>query len=188
LNYLPKSCNILIQLNNVQRTRITARRKLIPFIQGDTIHHPHHGIGQVQSICKRSFSGEKETTFAQLHFKRDGLTLMLRKQDLATTVRNPINASEARQLLDHLETWNGTVSNQWKARANANQETMERGDPFGYAEVYMGLSKLEAEGTLRASDRAHLNQSLDFLTEELANALGQSPEQTRIQIMGTQKG
>ena len=113
---------------------------------------------------------------------------MLRKQDLAKTVRNPINASEAMQLLDHLENWNGTVSNQWKARANTNQETMDRGDPFGYAEVYKGLSKLEAEGTLRASDRAHLNQSLDFLTEEIANALGQSPEQTRIQIMSAQEG
>jgi len=130
----------------------------------------------------RSFSGEKETAFAQLYFKRDGLTLMLRQQDLAKTVRDPINASEAKKLLEHLKKWNGKVSTQWKARANANQEAMERGDPFGYAEVYKGLSKLEAEGTLRASDRAHLNQSLDFLAEELANALGKTPEQARQQI------
>ena len=107
---------------------------------------------------------------------------MLRKQDLANTVRNPINANEARQLLDHLESWNGTVSNQWKVRANTNQETMDRGDPFGYAEVYMGLSKLESQGTLRATDREHLNRSLDFLVEELAVALGKTPEQARNRI------
>ena len=65
--------------------------------QGDTVNHPHHEIGQVQSIRKRSFSGEAETTFAQVYFERDGLTLMMRKKDLATTVRNPINASEAKQ-------------------------------------------------------------------------------------------
>jgi RNA polymerase-interacting CarD/CdnL/TRCF family regulator len=117
-----------------------------------------------------------------LYFKRDGLTLMLRKQDLAKTIRSPINAKEAKKLLDHLKKWNGKVSSQWKARANAHQETMDRGDPFGYAEVYKGLSKLEEEGTLRASDRAHLNQSLDFLAEELANALGKTPEQARNQI------
>jgi RNA polymerase-interacting CarD/CdnL/TRCF family regulator len=107
---------------------------------------------------------------------------MLRQQDLAKTVRNPIDAAEAKKLLEHLKKWNGKVSSQWKARANANQEAMERGDPFGYAEVYKGLSRLEAEGTLRASDRAHLNQSLDFLAEELANALGKTPEQARRQI------
>lgn len=107
---------------------------------------------------------------------------MMRKQDLAKTVRKPINASEAKQLLDHIEKWNGRVSSQWKARANANQVVMERGDPFGYADVYKGLSKLEEEGTLRSTDREHLNRSLNFLVEELANALGKTPEQARNEI------
>ncbi len=106
----------------------------------------------------------------------------MRKQDMANTVRNPINANEAKKLLDHLEKWDGKVSNQWKVRANANQIAMERGEPFDYADVYKGLSRLEAEGTLRASDRAHLNQALEFLVEELANALGKTPEQARNQI------
>jgi RNA polymerase-interacting CarD/CdnL/TRCF family regulator len=158
------------------------RRKRISISQGDTVHHPHHGIGQLQSIRKRSFSGVEETTFAQVYFKRGGLTLMMREQDLADIVRTPLSASEAIQLLDHLEKWDGDVSSRWKVRANVNQETMERGDPFGYADVYKGLSRLEAEGTLRASDRAHLNQALEFLVEELANALGKTPEQTRVQI------
>ena len=120
--------------------------------------------------------------FAQVYFERDGLTLLMRKQDLADTVRNPINASEAKQLLDHLEKWDGKVSNQWKVRANVNQVAMERGDPVDYVDVYKGLSRLEEEGTLRASDRAHLNQALAFLVEELANALGNTPEQARNQI------
>ena len=107
---------------------------------------------------------------------------MMRKQDLAKTVRKPINASEAKQLLDHIEKWNGRVSSQWKTRANANQVVMERGDPFGYADVYKGLSKLEEEGTLRSTDREHLNRSLNFLVEELANALGKTPEQARNEI------
>ncbi len=107
---------------------------------------------------------------------------MLRQKDLAKTVRRPINASEAKELLDHLESWDGDVSKEWKARANANQVAMERGDPFSYAEVYMGLSKLESQGTLRATDREHLNRSLDFLVEELAVALGKTPEQARNRI------
>lgn len=107
---------------------------------------------------------------------------MLREQDLDITIRNPISAREAEKLLNHLQNWDGKVSSQWKARANANQEALERGDPFGYAEVYKGLSRLEAEGTLRNTDRAHLNQSLELLVEEIAHALGETPEQARMQI------
>ncbi len=155
------------------------RRRRISINKGDTVHHPRHGIGQVQSISRESFSGEEEATFAKLYFKRDKLTLMLRKQDLDETVRNPINATEAKRLLAHLETWKGKMSKQWKARANANQATIDRGDPYGYAEVYKGLTRLEEEGTLRASDRAHLNHSFEFLVEEVANALKKTPEQAR---------
>lgn len=134
------------------------------------------------SIRKRSFSGEKETLFAKLFFKRDRLTVMLRKEDLVGTVRDPMDAGQAKKLLAYLKSWKGKVSSQWKVRANAHQQTMEKGDPFGYAEVYMGLTKLEEAGKLRAADRTHYNQSVHFLTEELANALGQSEDEARAQI------
>lgn len=155
--------------------------------KGDNVHHPVHGIGKVQSIRKRSFSGEKETTFAQVFFEREGLTLMLREEDLAETVRKPINASEAKKLLDHMEEWDGSVRKEWKARANAHQVAMEGGDPFAYADVYKGLSKLEAEGGLRATDREHMKKSLVLLVEEVACALGETPEQARDQIASAQE-
>ena len=126
-----------------------------------------------------SFSGEPETRFAQLYFEREKLTLMLRTKDLDGTVRNPIGANKAQEILDHLESYDGSMSSQWKVRANANQQALERGNARDYAEVYKGLSLLEAEGTLRASDRAHLNQSLELLSEELANALNKTTAQAR---------
>ena len=173
------SGKVLIRLKKIPAVLTPKGEKFITINQGDSIHHPQHGIGRVQSIDKRSFGGEEATTFAQLYFKREGLTLMLRKKDLDKTVRNPIGAQEAKELLEHLETCKVSMSKQWKARANANQAAMERGDPFGYVEIYKGLRQLEEEGTLRASDRTHLHQSLDFLTEEVANALGKTPDQAR---------
>lgn len=134
------------------------------------------------SIRKRSFSGDQEALFAKLFFKRDRLTVMLRKEDLANTVRDPIDAGQAKKLLAYLKAWKGKVSSKWKARANAHQQLMEKGDPFAYAEVYKGLSKLEEEGTLRVADRTHYQQSLTFLTEELANALGKTEDEARMQI------
>ncbi|MBT8052751.1 MAG: hypothetical protein HKN57_01440 [Xanthomonadales bacterium] len=150
--------------------------------KGEYVHHPIHGIGHVQSIRERSFSGDTGTTYAKVYFKREELTLMLREQDLAETVRKPIDASEAKKLLNHLESWNGKVRAGWKARANANQMALEGGNPFDYAEVYAELRKLEADGSLRAADRQHMNKSLDLLVEELSNALGKTPEQARRQL------
>ena len=147
--------------------------------RGNAVHHPHHGIGKVQSVRERNFEGANGAKFAQLYFQREGLTLILPMQDAEDTVRNPITRKQARQILDHIGTWDGRPSKQWKARANAHQEAMERGDPFEYAEVFKGLCVLESEGTLRHTDRTHLNQAMDFLADELSFALGKTPDQVR---------
>lgn len=147
--------------------------------RGNAVHHPHHGIGRVQSVGKRNFAGSNGANFAQLYFKREDLTLILPMRDCAETVRNPITADQAKQILDHIENWDGKASKQWKARAAAHQEAMERGDPFEYAEIFKGLSRLEAEGNLRHTDRTHLNRAIDFLADELSFALSKSPDRVR---------
>lgn len=147
--------------------------------RGVTIHHPDHGIGRVQKVGKRKFAGNGGGEFAQLYFRRERLTLIVPAQDLAATVRKPLNARQASELLDYLKQWDGPVSKQWKARAAAHQEAIERGDPFAYAEVCKGLSRLESDGSLRHTDRAHLNRSFDFLADELAHALGETPDHAR---------
>lgn len=147
--------------------------------RGCAVHHPHHGIGKVQSVRKRNFDGANGTKFAQLYFKREALTLILPMQDAAEAVRSPINSKQARQIIDHIATWEGRASRQWKARAAAHQEAMERGDPFEYAEVFKSLYRLEAAGTLRHTDRAHLNQAMDFLADELSFALDTTADRVR---------
>ncbi len=133
----------------------------------------------MQSIRKRSFGGQGEARYAQVYFKRDDLTMMLLEQDLAKSVRRLLTASEARQILDQLRQWDGSVDKQWKSRADSIRKAMEQGDPFEYAKVFKGLSRLAAESDLRQQDREHLAQSLEFLTEELALSLGKTSAQAR---------
>jgi len=151
------------------------RRTPITITQGDRIHHPHHGIGKVQSIRRRSFSGENGAKFAEIFFKRERITLMLRENSLDDTIRTPIGPTRAEKLLDHMKSWKVKVSDQWKARANAHQARMDEGDPIAYAEVYKSLREREQEESLSSADRKHLKQCTEFLSEELANAFGQSP-------------
>jgi len=149
---------------------------------GVTVHHPRHGIGRIQQIGKRQFVGSNGADYAQLYFRRDNLTLILPLDDVADAVRRPLNARQARQLLDYIKCWEGRCSRKWKARATAHQEAMQRNDPFEFAEVCKGLSQLEAEGCLRHTDRSHLNRSMDFLADELAYALDKTPDHARMLI------
>lgn len=151
--------------------------------RGAAVHHPHHGIGRVQQVGKRRFAGSNGADYAQVYFKRDDLTLIMPLRDVVSAVRRPLDASQAGQLLDYIEHWDGKCSRQWKARAAAHQEAMQRNDPFEYAEVCKGLSQLETEGTLRHTDRTHLNRSIEFLADELAYALNKTPDYTRMLIV-----
>lgn len=160
------------------------RRRLITVTSGDSVHHPHHGIGTIQSIRTRSFSGDSGGKFAKLFFERDEITLILREQDLEETVREPIKKREAMKVIEHLESWSGKVSESWKARANAHQAKIDDGDPFALAEVYKTLARRREDDALSAADRKHLSRCEEFLSEELAVALNKSPAEALERMAG----
>jgi RNA polymerase-interacting CarD/CdnL/TRCF family regulator len=97
---------------------------------------------------------------------------------LPGTVRSLISADEAKQLLKHIESWEGQAKSQWKARADAHQAAIEGGDPFEYAKVAKELGRMEAADELRPRDKANLAQSLNLLTEEITQSLQKTPAQT----------
>ncbi|HSM68774.1 MAG TPA: hypothetical protein VK830_03595, partial [Xanthomonadales bacterium] len=115
-------------------------------------------------------------------------TLTLLEEDVPNTIRDLLTKKEAEKLLDHLKQWGGSASSQWKARADKHQAAIDGGDPFEYAKVVKELSKMEAEGTLRPRDKAHLNQALDSLVEEVSRTLRKSPDQARKLIAGAVTG
>ena len=63
------------------------------------MHHPQHGIGKVESIRERCFSGQAAETYAQVYFQREALTLIMQAGSIPETVRRLISADEARDIL-----------------------------------------------------------------------------------------
>jgi RNA polymerase-interacting CarD/CdnL/TRCF family regulator len=133
----------------------------------------------VQSIRTRSFSGPEGDKFAKMFFPRDDMSVMVRETELEETVRKPIQRKEARKVLNHISGWAGSVSDQWKSRANTHQAKLDGGDPFSLAEVYKALSLRQEADSLSAADRRHLSESEERLAEELAVALGETQRKTR---------
>lgn len=123
-----------------------------------------------------------------MFFERDNLTLTLPQQDLSNTVRTPISNTDAKKVISEIKSFKGKSSKQWKTRANANQAAIERGNPFEYAKVFKSLSKLEAEGALRAQDRQHLNQSTNLLVDELSHSLRKPADKVREMLVKASAG
>lgn len=90
-----------------------------------------------------------------------------------------MSAKEAKNILAHLKNWEGKLSEQWKTRSTANQSAIDKGDPYGYAEMVKGLSVMQEQNALSMTDRRHLNLGMEFLCEELANALGKTHKRVR---------
>ncbi len=117
--------------------------------------------------------------YAQVHFERDDLTLMLLEEDLSKTVRRLLTTKEARQVLEELKQCDGAYDKSWKSRAETDRKALEQGDPLECGKVFKRLSRLAAKSDLRQQDRQHLAQSLELLSEELAHSLGKTPSQAR---------
>ncbi|WP_417614524.1 CarD family transcriptional regulator [Oceanisphaera sp.] len=98
---------------------------------------------------------------------------------MPSSIRSVMSAQEAKKIIQHLTSWQGTLSEQWKVRATANQAAIDKGDPFGYAELVKGLSLMQQQTALSATDRKHLNHGIEFLCEELADALGKTHDRVR---------
>jgi RNA polymerase-interacting CarD/CdnL/TRCF family regulator len=109
-----------------------------------------------------------------LFFPREKLILMIREDELPQFIRKPIKTAEAQKVLEHISEWKGASSESWKVRANAMQKKLDKGDPFGLAEVYKTLVLRQKADTLSGADRRQLIQSELCLSEELAAALKQS--------------
>lgn len=97
--------------------------------------------------------------------------MMVRESELAGVIRKPIEKSEAKKVLEHIGEWNGSTSEEWKARAKVQQRKLDNGNPISLAEVYKAMIVRKEAGTLNGADRNQLSKSEQRLAEELATAL-----------------
>ena len=97
--------------------------------------------------------------------------MMVRESELADVIRKPIEKSEAQKVLAHIGEWNGSTSEEWKARSNVQQRKLDNGNPFSLAEVYKAMVLRKEAGTLSGADRNQLSKSEQCLSEELAAVL-----------------
>lgn len=157
----------------------------IKYSTGDTIFHPLHGIGEVKDFEKKELLGT-EYIFAVLFFPRQQLKISLPANKLDETVRTPLTDQQARDILETAQETSEPLNSSWKVRNRKNLERLASGDPVQLITVLRGLHAIrEEKGNLNNSDRKHLTQSLDLLSDEFSVAFGEPIEETRQRLEQT---
>lgn len=152
------------------RQRKNTRKTL--YKPGETIVHPHYGVGTVESIQDKEILGSK-AVFATLRFHREELTMIVPQKQLDELARLPLTRSEAKEVLTYLTSWNEGLSTSWKVRKSKNHERLTSGDPKQLCVVAKGLILLQKEkGRLATSDIEQLDRSISMLADELSSVLG----------------
>ncbi len=175
---MSKSCKLLSSLINPTGSAAISE-------QNEIIIHKQHGVGRLQSLKRAKIWGQTAKNFVRVFFKRDQLTMIVRRDELEQHSRPMITESEARKVLTHISNGKPRVDKQWKSRARKNEKALESCDPFKLADVYKSLSLLDAKGEkLRAADRNAQRTAFDLLTEELAASLGKSRQTIAARLEG----
>ncbi len=128
-------------------------------------------------LKRETIWGQKAKSFVRVFFKKDQLTMIVRRDELKEASRPVISQAEAKRVLKHLDSSKAKMDKQWKSRTRKNERALEKCDPYELADVYKGLVRMEDQGEkLRAADRKAMQSSFDILTAELSAALGK-PQQ-----------
>ena len=146
------------------------------FKVGEMAVYPAHGVGIIESIESREFSGNKNN-FYILRLLSNGMTIMV-PTDTASSVglREVIPSKEIPKVYRILKERDIEIDNQaWNRRYREYMEKIKTGSVFEIATVLRDLYLLKTEKDLSFGERRMLDTARSLLIKELSVAK-KSPE------------
>ncbi|VBB69723.1 CarD-like transcriptional regulator [invertebrate metagenome] len=142
--------------------------KEMPFVTGDFVVYPTHGVGRVVSIETQAIGGVELELFV-IRFERDRMTLRIP----VSKVRNSgLRRLANKKLMDTaLSTLRGRARvkrTMWSRRAQEYEAKINSGDPVSIAEVVRDLHRSANQPEQSYSERQIYEQALERLACELA--------------------
>ena len=139
-----------------------------PFVTGDFVVYPTHGVGRVISIETQAIGGVELELFV-IRFERDRMTLRIP----VSKVRNSgLRRLANKKLMDTaLSTLRGRARikrTMWSRRAQEYEAKINSGDPISIAEVVRDLYRNANQPEQSYSERQIYEQALERLACELA--------------------
>jgi CarD family transcriptional regulator len=150
---------------------------------GDRAVYPSHGVGIIEDIKCKVFSGAKRTFYVLRIIDKD-MTIMI-PTDNADTVglRCIIDKKEVPKVLRILSERNVEIDCQtWNRRYREYMEKIKSGSVYEVAEVLRDLVHLKGDKDLSFGERQMLDLAQNLLVKELSIAKNMAEEKMRLRL------
>mgnify|MGYP002674571446 CR=1 FL=1 len=156
---------VLIDRQKNMNKKVTVHN---PYVTGEYVVYPAHGVGKVADVTKQNIAGT-ELELIVVNFDKDKMTLRIPMAKAQTTGLRPI--SDANTFSDALTTLKGKAKVKkvmWSRRAQEYENKINSGNPVAIAEVIRDLHRNENLAEQSYSERQIYEQALDRLSNEYA--------------------
>ncbi len=153
-----------------------------PFIVGEKVIYPNHGVGVIEQISSRT-SGSSVERFYLLRILSSSLKVTVPFQNVAAVgLRRIAKNVEAQKLLEFLSDGGCESSSDWKIRFKENSDRMRTGSFLEIAIVLKGLLILAAQKPLSVREKKMLETARFLLISEMALARGGEEEAVKEEL------
>lgn len=156
------------KLNNRQENMNKKISVKNPYVTGEYVVYPAHGVGKVSDVTKQTVAGT-ELELIVVNFDKDKMTLRIPMAKAATAGLRKISSAET--IADALTTLKGKAKVKkimWSRRAQEYENKINSGSPVAIAEVIRDLHRNENLAEQSYSERQIYEQALDRLSNEYA--------------------
>ena len=147
---------------------------------GDLAVYPAHGVGVIESIERKSISGDKQD-FYIMRILDNGMIIMIPLDNVNNVgLRQVIGADQVPKIFDILEEKEIVPDNQtWNRRYREYMEKIKTGSVFELAEVLRDLFILREDKELSFGERKMLDTARSLLVKEIS--IAQDLDETQVE-------
>jgi len=145
---------------------------------GDLAVYPAHGVGIIEKIENRKFSGCQEN-FYVMRILENNMIIMIPSSNAANVgLREIINRKEVSKVFSILKETDMCVDDNqtWNRRYRDYMEKIKSGSVFEVAEVYRDLTTIQHDKELSFGERKMLDTARSLLVKEISLAKNMKEE------------
>jgi len=155
---------------------------IVPFIVGEKVVYPNHGIAVIEQISSREIGTSIERSY-QLCIHSSSLRVTVPLQNAAAIgLRRIASDSEAQAILEFLSNGECESSPDWKIRLKENSDKMRTGTLLEVARVLKGLLVLSSRKPLSPREKKMLESARFLLSSEMTMARGHEQEEVEEEL------
>jgi CarD family transcriptional regulator len=147
------------------------------FCVGKKVVYPAHGVGLIEAIEEKEFSGCRQSFYILRILGNDTTIMIPTHNAMRVGLREVIGRSEIPRVMEILQRKDVEISSNWNRRFKDNWERIRSGSLYEMALVLRKLVVLQRERHLSFGEKKMFENVRQLIVSEIAHAAGIDPRE-----------